>query len=71
MFFWCLFGGLVLKRVLKRDQASGSAKDSLMRWCKFNTNGFNGVDVTNLTKSWHNGLALSCGSFDIIFRPSH
>jgi len=40
-------------------EASGSAKDSLLRWCKFNTVGFNGVDITNLTKSWHNGLALS------------
>lgn len=39
-------------------EASGSAKDSLLRWCKFNTQGFKGVEVSNLTKAWHNGVAL-------------
>lgn len=58
--------GLVYAIMLKflrfeddEGEASGSAKESLLRWCAFNTAGFKGVDVANLTKSWHNGLALS------------
>lgn len=30
----------------------------LLTWCQKQTQGYRGVDVTNLTSSWKNGLAL-------------
>uniref|UniRef100_A0A672ZVT1 Calponin-homology (CH) domain-containing protein n=1 Tax=Sphaeramia orbicularis TaxID=375764 RepID=A0A672ZVT1_9TELE len=30
----------------------------LLTWCQKQTQGYRGVDVTNLTSSWRNGLAL-------------
>ena len=38
--------------------AAGNAADALLRWCKFQTKGYKGVNVTNLKKSWADGLAL-------------
>jgi hypothetical protein len=35
-----------------------SAADALLKWCQFQTKGYKGVDVTNLKKSWSDGLAL-------------
>ncbi|XP_019733686.1 F-actin-monooxygenase mical2b isoform X2 [Hippocampus comes] len=32
--------------------------DRLLTWCQRQTNGYRGVDITNLTSSWRSGLAL-------------
>jgi hypothetical protein len=40
------------------DEQSLSAKDALLRWLQFHTKGYNHVDVTNLNKAFHNGLAF-------------
>jgi hypothetical protein len=39
-------------------ESAGNAKDALLRWCQFHTKGIANVKVTNLTKSWQDGLAL-------------
>jgi spectrin beta len=39
-------------------ESAGNAKEALLRWCQFHTKGFVNVNVTNLTKSWTDGLAL-------------
>uniref|UniRef100_UPI0037E78314 F-actin-monooxygenase mical2b isoform X4 n=1 Tax=Semicossyphus pulcher TaxID=241346 RepID=UPI0037E78314 len=48
----------------RRRSVNLSRKDSevrpgrLLTWCQRQTQGYRGVDVTNLTSSWKNGLAL-------------
>lgn len=52
----------IMLKFLKFDDddgdSAGNAKDALLRWCQFHTKGFVNVNVTNLTKSWSDGLAL-------------
>lgn len=35
-----------------------TARDALLLWCKKNTAGYDGVNVTNFTNSWSSGLAF-------------
>jgi len=39
-------------------ESSGNAKEALLRWCQYHTKDFVNVNVTNLTKSWQDGMAL-------------
>ena len=55
----------IMQKFLKFDDddeeggaAAGNAADALLRWCQFQTKGYKGVDITNLKKSWADGLAL-------------
>jgi hypothetical protein len=55
----------IMQKFLKFDDddeeggaVAGNAADALLRWCQFQTKGYNGVDITNLKKSWADGLAL-------------
>ncbi|XP_054916578.1 F-actin-monooxygenase mical2b isoform X2 [Poeciliopsis prolifica] len=56
--------GLVEKGGLSQRPVNLSRKESevrpsrLLTWCQNQTQGYRGVDVTNLTSSWRNGLAL-------------
>uniref|UniRef100_A0A3B5QIR6 F-actin monooxygenase n=1 Tax=Xiphophorus maculatus TaxID=8083 RepID=A0A3B5QIR6_XIPMA len=56
--------GLVEKGGLSRRPVNLPRKESevrpsrLLTWCQNQTRGYRGVDVTNLTSSWRNGLAL-------------
>ncbi|KAM4734186.1 F-actin-monooxygenase mical2b isoform 2-T2 [Anableps anableps] len=56
--------GLAEKGGLSQRPVNLSRKDSVVRpsrlltWCQNQTRGYRGVDVTNLTSSWKNGLAL-------------
>ncbi|XP_043979607.1 protein-methionine sulfoxide oxidase mical2b isoform X3 [Gambusia affinis] len=56
--------GLVEKGGLSRRPVNLPRKESevrpsrLLTWCQNQTQGYRGVDVTNLTSSWRNGLAL-------------
>eukprot|EP01090_Pellita_catalonica_P019472 TRINITY_DN6651_c0_g1_i1.p1 TRINITY_DN6651_c0_g1~~TRINITY_DN6651_c0_g1_i1.p1 ORF type:complete len:984 (-),score=317.79 TRINITY_DN6651_c0_g1_i1:120-2789(-) len=40
------------------DEDQVDAKEALLLWCKNKTQGYNGVNITNFKKCWHNGLAL-------------
>lgn len=40
------------------SQESLQAKDALLKWLQFHTSGYRSVQVVNLTKSFHNGLAF-------------
>lgn len=50
----------IMQKFLKFDdddgESTGTAQEALLRWTQFNTKGK--VNVTNLNKSWHDGLAL-------------
>lgn len=52
----------IMLKFLKFDdddgEVAGNAKDALLRWCQFHTKGVANVKVSNLTKSWQDGLAL-------------
>jgi len=42
----------------EEDEEQLSAKDALLRWLQFHTKEYDNIDITNLTKSFHNGLAF-------------
>eukprot|EP00056_Hartaetosiga_gracilis_P008962 m.128521 g.128521 ORF g.128521 m.128521 type:complete len:1251 (+) comp13031_c0_seq1:71-3823(+) len=55
-----LVWGIMQKFIKFDDDEDGenlSAKDALLRWLQFHTKSY-GVEVTNLTKSFHNGMAF-------------
>ncbi|OHT09387.1 hypothetical protein TRFO_21709 [Tritrichomonas foetus] len=35
-----------------------TARNALLQWCKKNTQGYDGVNITNFTSSWNTGLAF-------------
>ena len=40
------------------DGAALQAKDALIKWLQFHTSTYKSVQIQNLTKSFHNGLAF-------------
>ncbi|VDP85552.1 unnamed protein product [Echinostoma caproni] len=46
-----------LQELARRTQA-GSKRNALLRWCQSRVAGYPGVQVTNFSSSWNNGLAL-------------
>lgn len=46
-----------LQELAKRTNA-GSKRNALLRWCQSRIAGFKGVEVTNFSSSWNDGLAL-------------
>uniref|UniRef100_A0A3P8YH74 F-actin monooxygenase n=1 Tax=Esox lucius TaxID=8010 RepID=A0A3P8YH74_ESOLU len=51
-------GGPTHRSVNLSRQESDIRPSRLLLWCQKQTQGYRGVDVTNLTSSWKNGLAL-------------
>ncbi|KAM3842220.1 F-actin-monooxygenase mical2b-like, partial [Diretmus argenteus] len=51
-------GGLKRRSVNLSRRDSGVRPDRLLTWCQKQTQGYRGVNVTNLTSAWKNGLAL-------------
>ncbi|XP_027892154.1 F-actin-monooxygenase mical2b isoform X3 [Xiphophorus couchianus] len=51
-------GGLSQRPVNLPRKESEVRPSRLLTWCQNQTRGYRGVDVTNLTSSWRNGLAL-------------
>ncbi|XP_077372490.1 F-actin-monooxygenase mical2b isoform X2 [Festucalex cinctus] len=46
-------------RLVNRSRGESEVRpDRLLTWCQRQTNGYRGVNVTNLTSSWRSGLAL-------------
>eukprot|EP01118_Nematostelium_gracile_P008291 TRINITY_DN2744_c1_g3_i2.p1 TRINITY_DN2744_c1_g3~~TRINITY_DN2744_c1_g3_i2.p1 ORF type:complete len:607 (+),score=287.42 TRINITY_DN2744_c1_g3_i2:572-2392(+) len=41
-----------------KSDANQTASDALLKWCQDSTKGFEGVNVTNFTTSWRDGLAF-------------
>ncbi|KAF6777103.1 hypothetical protein AHF37_03557 [Paragonimus kellicotti] len=46
-----------LQELARRTQA-GSKRNALLLWCQSRVAGYRGVEVTNFSSSWNNGLAL-------------
>ncbi|GAA47646.1 cytospin-A [Clonorchis sinensis] len=46
-----------LQELARRTQA-GSKRNALLLWCQSRVSGYRGVEVTNFSSSWNNGLAL-------------
>ncbi|XP_059479557.1 cytospin-A-like isoform X4 [Neocloeon triangulifer] len=36
----------------------GSKRNALLKWCQAKTSGYKGIDITNFSSSWNDGLAL-------------
>lgn len=36
----------------------GSKRNALLKWCQAKTGGYKGIDITNFSSSWNDGLAL-------------
>nr|XP_040018535.1 protein-methionine sulfoxide oxidase mical2b isoform X5 [Gasterosteus aculeatus aculeatus] len=51
-------GGPIRRSVNLSRRDSEVRPSRLLTWCQKQTQGYRGVDVTNLTSSWRNGLAL-------------
>ncbi|XP_060919306.1 cytospin-A isoform X1 [Labrus mixtus] len=47
----------------------GSKRNSLLRWCQSQTQGYKNIDITNFSSSWADGLAF-CAVFHT-YLPSH
>lgn len=43
---------------LARRTKAGSKRNALLLWCQSRVAGYRGVEVTNFSSSWNNGLAL-------------
>lgn len=43
---------------LARLTGAGSKRNALLKWCQLRVNNYPGVEVTNFSRSWNNGLAL-------------
>ncbi|RWS25969.1 cytospin-A-like protein [Leptotrombidium deliense] len=39
-------------------KGGGSKRNSLLKWCQNKTNGYKGIDITNFSSSWNDGLAF-------------
>ncbi|KAM7536403.1 hypothetical protein Aperf_G00000085916 [Anoplocephala perfoliata] len=46
-----------LQELAKRTNA-GSKRNALLRWCQMRVAGYRGVEVTNFSSSWNDGMAL-------------
>lgn len=46
-----------LQELAKRTSA-GSKRNALLKWCQSRLTGYRGVEVTNFSSSWNDGLAL-------------
>ena len=57
-----LVWGIMMKfmRFDEDDEEQLSAKDALLKWLQFHTKDYPQVEVTNLTKSFHDGVAFCC-----------
>ena len=55
-----LLWGIMMRfmRFNEEDEEQLGAKEALLRWLQFHTKEYDNVEVKNLTKSFHNGLAL-------------
>lgn len=52
---WSVINKFVIEEITVEE---ATARDALLLWCKKNTQGYEGVDVTNFTSSWTSGLAF-------------
>ncbi|XP_077995228.1 cytospin-A-like [Glandiceps talaboti] len=43
--------------VLVKD-IGGSKRNALLKWCQLKTQGYKGIDITNFSSSWNDGLAF-------------
>lgn len=41
----------------------GSKRNALLKWCQSKTQGYKGIDITNFSSSWSDGLAF-CALLD-------
>lgn len=39
-------------------RGSGSKRNALLKWCQSKTSGYKGIDITNFSSSWNDGLAF-------------
>lgn len=39
-------------------RGSGSKRNALLKWCQSKTMGYKGIDITNFSSSWNDGLAF-------------
>ncbi|CAG2110939.1 unnamed protein product [Medioppia subpectinata] len=48
-----------LLKAMAQDMQHQNLEKTLLSWCRSNTSGYEGVDITNFTTSWSDGLAFN------------
>jgi hypothetical protein len=54
-FFICIIAKDPLWALVRNG---GSRRNALLKWCQSKTAGYKGIDITNFSSSWNDGMAL-------------